>query len=176
MSLIYAAVRRILGLAVLFARGDRSKEIETLVLRHQVAVLRRQVNCARIFTPRIAPGWPRCLELLPRGRWSTFFVQPSALLRWHCDLVARRWTYPRRRPGRPATARLVRELVLRMASENPTWRSTAISTSLASGDRLQPARPRICRTIRKAKVRTTTASSCRAGIVPGHGYDAEFAP
>jgi hypothetical protein len=56
-------------------------------------------------------------RLLPRDRWGAFFVTPATLLRWHRELVANRWTYPHRRPGRPATRREVRELVLRMAAE-----------------------------------------------------------
>jgi len=119
LSLIYTAMRRILDLIVLIASGDRSKEIEILVLRHQVAVLRRQVT-----RPELRPAdraWLAGLSrLLPRRVWPTFFVQPATLLRWHRDLLARRWTYPHRRPGRPATTQVVRELVLRMARENPT--------------------------------------------------------
>ena len=120
LSLIYTAMRRILDLIVLIASGDRSKEIEILVLRHQVAVLRRQVT-----RPELRPAdraWLAGLSrLLPRRVWPTFFVQPATLLRWHRDLLARRWTYPQRRPGRPATTQVVQELVLRMARENPTW-------------------------------------------------------
>jgi putative transposase len=139
MSLIYWAVRRILGLAVLFARGDRSKEIEILILRHQVAVLRRQVS--RLDLQPADRAWLAALSrLLPRSRWPTFFVQPSTLLRWHRDLLARRWTYLHRRSGRPVTARLVRELVLRMASENPTWGYRRIQGELLGlGHRVAPS-------------------------------------
>jgi hypothetical protein len=57
--------------------------------------------------------------VLPRKVWRSFFVKPATLLRWHRELVARRWTYPRRRPGRPATPEEIRELVVRLARENP---------------------------------------------------------
>jgi hypothetical protein len=59
-------------------------------------------------------------RLLPRSVWRGLFVQPTTLLRWHGDLVRRRWSYSHRR-GRPATAADLRDLVLRLARENPTW-------------------------------------------------------
>jgi putative transposase len=88
------------------------------VLRHQVAVLRRQV--AR---PDLEPVDQAVLALsrLPRPRWAAFFVTPATLLRWHRDLIARRWTYPHPSPGRPSVAGEVRALVLRLAAENPNW-------------------------------------------------------
>jgi putative transposase len=92
----------------------------SFVLRHQVAVLRRQV--AR---PDVEPADRAILaalsRLLPRPRSATFFVTPATLLRWHGNLVARHWTYPHRRPGRPSFAAEIRGLVLRLASENATW-------------------------------------------------------
>ena len=58
-------------------------------------------------------------RVLPRRAWGSFFVTPATVLRWHRELVARRWTYPHRRPGRPGTPAEVRKLVLRLARENP---------------------------------------------------------
>jgi transposase len=101
-------------------RSEREKEIEILLLRHQLAVLERQV--AR---PRLTPADRALLaafsRVFPRKAWSSLFVKPGTLLRWHRELVARRWTYPHRRPGRPATPEEIRELVVRLARENPGW-------------------------------------------------------
>jgi putative transposase len=60
-------------------------------------------------------------RLLPRPRWAAFFFTPATLLRWHRTLVARKWTYPRRRPGRPPVQAAIRALVLRLAKENSSW-------------------------------------------------------
>ena len=115
-SLMYALTRRALGLVVLGVRGDTAKDVELLVLRHEVAVLRRQVT-----RPALQPADRVLLAALsrrlPRARWAAFFVTPSTLLRWHRELVARKWTYPRRTPGRPPLRREIRDLVLRMAAE-----------------------------------------------------------
>jgi transposase InsO family protein len=120
LSFLYWALRRLLELLVLRMRSEREKEIEILVLRHQLQLLERQV--AR---PQLRPSDRALLSAfsraLPRRAWASFLVTPATLLRWHRELVARRWTYPHRRPGRPATSHDVRELVLRLARENPSW-------------------------------------------------------
>src|SRR5439155_20739976 len=101
-------------------RSEQSKELEMLVLRHQLHVLQRQV--AR---PRPRPADRVLLAAfsrsLPRSAWSTLIVSPATLLRWHRELVARHWTYSRRSVGRPRTSRGIVELVLRLARENPSW-------------------------------------------------------
>jgi putative transposase len=118
---LYWSLRRLLELVVLRRRSEREKEIEILLLRHELRVLQRQV--AR---PELTQADRALLaafsRLLPRRAWRrSLFVTPGTVLRWHRDLVARRWTYPHRCPGRPATAAEIRELVVRLARENPSW-------------------------------------------------------
>jgi transposase len=119
-SLVYLLLRQVLQMLSQLARDHGAKDVEILVLRHQVAVLRRQVH-----RPDLQPADRVVLavlaRLLPRPRWSIFFVTPATLLRWHRELVTRRWTYPHARPGRPPIDKQVRDLVLRLATENPTW-------------------------------------------------------
>jgi putative transposase len=119
-SLVYVLACRLFELAVLLARGERSKELEILVLRHELSILRRQVR-----RPQFTPGDRLLLtalsRVLPRRSWRAFFVRPETLLRWHRQLIAKHWTYPHRRPGRPPIDGEVRELVLRLARENSSW-------------------------------------------------------
>ena len=139
-SLVYLLARRLVALLVLRARTDVSKNVEILVLRHEVSVLRRQVS-----RPRLRPADRAVLAALsaalPRMRWSVFFVQPKTLLRWHRELVARKWTYPATKPpGRPPTAQVVRELVRRFATENPDWGYRRIHGELTGlGHRVAPS-------------------------------------
>src|SRR5512132_641765 len=111
---------RVLGWLALLARSDAAKDVEILVLRHEVAVLRRH-------HPRARLSWldravlSALSRLLPTPLRRLRLVSPRTLLRWHAQLVARRWTYPHRRPGRPPTAPAIRDLVLQMARENPRW-------------------------------------------------------
>jgi hypothetical protein len=102
-SLGYKVVRLGLQFLTLVARGDHANVVEILVLRHQVAVLRRQV--ARLdLEPADRVVLAALSRLLPRPRWPTYFVTPATMLRWHRDLVARRRRHRRRRPGRPSVA------------------------------------------------------------------------
>jgi putative transposase len=121
-SLVYTVVRGLISLVVVVSHEDLSKEVELLALRHENAVLRRQVP-----RPRYESAdrlWFAALSrLVPRRRWSAVFpVTPATILRWHRRLVARRWTYTdRRRPGRPPTGAVVKKLIVRMARDNPGW-------------------------------------------------------
>jgi putative transposase len=129
-SLIYLLLRQALQMLTRLSRDGGAKDVEILVLRHQVAVLRRQVH-----RPDLQPADRVVLavlsRLLPRPHWSVFFVTPATLLRWHRELVARRWTYPHARPGRPPVDAQVRDLVLRLAVENPTRGHRRIQRELA---------------------------------------------
>jgi hypothetical protein len=109
-------LRQLLGVLEIGQRPD-AKDVEITVLRHQLAVLRRQVARPR-FTPADRMLLAALARLLPRDRWPVFPVTPSTLLRWHRELVHRRWTYPGRRHRRSLDPDVV-ELVLRMARENP---------------------------------------------------------
>jgi transposase InsO family protein len=139
LRLLYLIFVRLLGWLALLARSDASKEAEILVLRHQLAVLRRQVARPR-------PSWAdramiaALARVLPRSRRIGLFVTPGTVLRWHADLVKRRWTYKRTQPGRPSTRPTIRELVLRMAAENPGWGYRRIAGELANlGRRIAPS-------------------------------------
>jgi len=120
VSALYLVVCRVLELIVLVVRGDRAKDFEILVLRHELSILRRQAGRPR-FEAQDRLLLAALSRMLPRRSWSAFSVQPETLLQWHRRLVARRWTYPHRRPGRPPIGPEVRELVVRLARENPSW-------------------------------------------------------
>jgi hypothetical protein len=120
-SFVYLGLCRLFQLVALLCRSERSKELEILLLRHELAILRRQ--------PRRAPVRPvdraflaALTRALPRSAWSGLSVRPATVLRGHRQLVRRRWTYPHRRPpGRPPLDRRNQALTLRLARENPSW-------------------------------------------------------
>jgi putative transposase len=119
VRLLYLIMIRVFGWLLLLGRGQASKDAEIMVLRHEVMVLRRQV-------PRPKPEWAdravlaALARLLPAVLRAHRFVAPGTLLAWHRRLIARKWTYSNQ-PGRPGTSQEIRDLVLRLAWENPAW-------------------------------------------------------
>jgi putative transposase len=118
-SFVYLALCRLVQLVVLLCRSERSKELEILVLRHELAILRRQPRRARL-RPVDRAILAALARALPQSAWTSLAVRPATLLRWHRQLVRRHWTYPHR-PGRPPLDRRVQALVVRLARENPAW-------------------------------------------------------
>ena len=116
------AVLRVFGWLALLARSDRAKDAEILLLRHQVAVLQRQVK-KPVLSWADRAVLAELARVLPGSqlRQLRLIISPRTLLRWHAHLIRRHWTYPRRAPGRPRTAKPVRALVLETARDNPGW-------------------------------------------------------
>ncbi len=136
-SALYLLTCRLLGSLMVLARHEVSKDAELLVLRHQNAVLRRQIGRVR-YRPTDRLWLAALSRLIPRQRWGEVFaVTPGTLLAWHRRLVTRKWDYSsRRRPGRPSTEAATRKLVIRIATDNPTWGTggfKANSSSSATG-------------------------------------------
>ncbi|WP_433433115.1 helix-turn-helix domain-containing protein [Nonomuraea sp. CA-141351] len=132
LRLLYLIVLRTFSWIALLVRSQASKDAEILVLRHQLAVLRRQVAAPH-------PSWAdraiisALARLLPQRRRCDLFITPrTLLLRWHADLVKRRWTYPKHGPGRPPIRPTIRALVLRLAAENSDWGYRRIAGQIAS--------------------------------------------
>lgn len=127
LFVVYVAVQRVLELLLLRFRSSASKDLEIIVLRHQLAVLRRHVR-RPAFRAADRVLLSAASRLLPRISWSAFVVTPATLLRWHRLLIAKRWTY-RRSSGRPPITADVRRLIVRLAGR---IRGEAISASSAS--------------------------------------------
>lgn len=130
LRLIYQMFSKLLGWIVLRTRSDATKDIEILVLRHQLAMLQRR-------TPRPRMSWTdraviaALIRLLPVRRRLGLLVAPITILRWRHQLITRRWTAQPTRPGRPAIPTGLRALVIRLATENPTWGYRRIHGELA---------------------------------------------
>jgi hypothetical protein len=158
LSVCYLVLRRVLQLAALRFRSAEFKELEIVVLRHELGVLRRQLT-----RPELRPAdrvfLAAASRLLPRSSWPSFVVTPTTLLRWHRRLVARRWTYPGR-AGRPPIGREIRELVLRLARENPRWGYQRIAGELG-GLGVSISATTVRKLLREAGL---APAGCRAGL------------
>jgi putative transposase len=158
-SFVYLAFGRMVELVLLCFRKRESNEIEILVLRHELDILRREHP-----RPRLEPrdrAWLSLLSrVLPRERWSVFVVTPDTLLVWHRRMVRRHWTYPNPPRGRPPVADDVQTVIVGLAKENPSWGYQRIQGELAHlGIRVSASSVRRVLTthgIRPAPRRTTT--------------------
>ncbi|MFT7649175.1 MAG: putative transposase [Candidatus Poriferisodalaceae bacterium] len=112
--------RFLASLASLAVRSGRSKDIEIIVLRHQLAVLRRQHDRPTL-TDDDRSLLGAIAQALPRPRRHGWLVTPDTLLRWHRRRIAKHWTQPKKAPGRPATGTEIRRLIIEMATQNSTW-------------------------------------------------------
>src|SRR5262249_52375101 len=129
-SFLYLVVRALLGALVRSRRGLDVKDVELLVLRHELAILRRQVARPNLGMADRALLAAAAVHL-PRPQRTLLLVTPRTLLRWHRTLVRRRWRQPPGRVGRPPLSQEIRELVLRLAREDPRWGHRPLCGGLA---------------------------------------------
>src|SRR5216683_3623354 len=122
LGLIYSIVCSMLDLLILRQRTEAALQVEVLALRHQLRVLERQVHRPH-FQPADRLLLTALSRILPRQAWRSFLISPETVLRWHRELVRRKWALYTRRPprGRPGQSAERQELILRMARENPRW-------------------------------------------------------
>jgi transposase InsO family protein len=122
IACIYGCLRFVVGLLMLGVKGDADREVELLLLRHELSVLRRSVKKPRLY-PADRMIVAALAMRLPRRAWTGLLVRPETVLSWHRALVRRKWAaFGRRRgPGRPRIDQECRQLILRLARENPRW-------------------------------------------------------
>jgi hypothetical protein len=127
-SILYLILRGMLRIVPATERG-REREVEILVLRHQLKALSRKAGRPRLRRTDRA-FLAAVSRMLPRERWTSFLVRPTTLLPWHRELIRRKWTYRGKRAGRPPISPQVTDLILRLAKENPRWGCVRIQGEL----------------------------------------------
>src|SRR3979411_2343568 len=164
LRLVYLIFLLLISWAALLPRSDASKDAEILVLRHQLAVLRRQVARPR-------PSWAdravisALARILSTTHRRQLFVTPGTLPRWHADLLKRRWTFTRRRPGRLPTRHSTRAVILRMAGENPHCGYRRIAGELAGMGR-QVGASTVWAILKRRNRSVSTALGSHMGRIP----------
>jgi putative transposase len=139
LSFAYFAFSAVLRLLVGSRSSEFVKDVELLVLRHQLMVLGRREK-RPLLRPADRAFLAALVRVLPRRRRDGLLVTPQTVLRWHRELVRRKWAQPHRSPGRPAVDDRVRQLVLRFARENPRWGYARIAGELRKlGLRVSPS-------------------------------------
>jgi putative transposase len=132
MLFVLGLIMRVLARLLVGRRPESgAQELEILVLRHQLRVLKRKTGRAKL-KPADRVMLSSASRILSRERWASFMVTPTTLLRWHRELVRRKWTYGRAAmPGRPPIHSDTRRLILRLGRENPRWGAVRIQGELA---------------------------------------------
>jgi hypothetical protein len=138
LRLLYLIFSQVLGLVLLVGRASATKDVELLVLRHEVTILRRTNPCPRLDWADRAV-FAALARRLPRALRCRHLVTPDTILRRHRRLLRRRWTYPNRTGRPPIDDGLA--LVVRMARENPRWGYVRPRRAAASGSPLGWAGP-----------------------------------